>query len=64
MSPCEPPALSSSECAGPVLEDLGVEVDNKVWDVASTPSVERLIPSGSLGRGNPPSVLFSSLSMY
>ena len=59
VSPSDPPALSSSECSGPVVDDPEAEVD-KVWDVASTPSLESLIPSDSLGRGNPPSLLFSS----
>ena len=58
-SPSNPPALPSSECSDPVVGDPEIEVD-KVWDVASTPSLESLLPSDSLGRGNPPSFLFSS----
>ena len=58
-SPANPPALPSSECSDPVVDDPEIEVD-KVWDVASTPSLESLLPSDSLGRGNPPSLLFSS----
>ena len=57
VSTRDPPVLSSSQCSVPGEGDP--EVD-KVWDVASTPTLESLLPSGSLRRGNSPSSLFSS----
>ena len=58
-SPSNPSAQTSPECSDPVVGDPDIEVD-KVWDAASTPTLESHLPSDSLGRGNPPSFLFSS----
>ena len=54
-----PPGLTSSECSDADEDDAEIEVD-KIWDVASTPTLESLLPSDSVGRGSPPCFLFSS----
>ena len=58
VTPCEPLASRSPAGASPDLEE--VDGDHQPWDPASTPVLESLAQSGTVGRGTPPSLLFSA----